>query len=247
LSANLFLADPGSLDGLEPGAVVEVGGAEGHHAVSVVRLALGESVYVGDGDGTRALAEVVGVERSLLRARVVSVETEPAAAAAYTLVQALAKGDRDEQAIEAATELGVDRIVPWQAARSVVQWRAERAERGRRKWESVVVAASKQSRRFRVPQVSELARSRDVEGLLAGAALGIVLHEEARMPLARLELPADGDIVVVVGPEGGISPAELTAFETAGAVAVRLGREVLRSGSAGPAALAALNTLSRWR
>lgn len=247
MSANLFLADPGSLDGLEPGAVVEVGGAEGHHAVSVVRLALGESVYVGDGAGTRALAEVVGVERSLLRARVVSVETEPAAAAAYTLVQALAKGDRDEQAIEAATELGVDRIVPWQAARSVVQWRAERAERGRRKWESVVVAASKQSRRFRVPQVSGLARSRDVEGLLAGAALGVVLHEEARMPLARLELPAAGDIVVVVGPEGGISPAELTAFEAAGAVAVRLGREVLRSGSAGPAALAALNTLSRWR
>lgn len=247
MSANLFLADPGSLDGLEPGAVVEVGGAEGHHAVSVVRLALGESVYVGDGDGTRALAEVVGVERSLLRARVVSVETEPAAAAAYTLVQALAKGDRDEQAIEAATELGVDAVVPWQSARSVVQWRADKVARGQARWAAVVTAATKQSRRFHVPQVRSMARTADVVTLLAGAGLGIVLHEEARRPLANVELPSAGEIVLVVGPEGGIAEAELDAFVAAGAVAVRLGPEVLRTSTAGPAALAVLNGMSRWR
>jgi 16S rRNA (uracil1498-N3)-methyltransferase len=165
----------------------------------------------------------------------------------FVLVQALAKGERDDQAVEAATEYGVDEVVPWQAARSIVQWRGERGERARRKWESAVVSASKQSRRARVPVVGELATTKSLVARVAGSAAAYVLHEEATESLARQPLPDRGDVVVVVGPEGGITPDEIAALEAAGARTVRLGDTVLRSSSAGPAALAVLSAASRWR
>ena len=165
----------------------------------------------------------------------------------FVLIQALAKGDRDEQAIGAATELGVDEVVPWQAARSIVIWRGERAVRSLRKWESVVVAAAKQSRRTRIPVVSKPADLAAVIARIEAAALALVLHEEAQQPLAGLTLPAVGDVVVIVGPEGGVAPDELAAFVAAGAVAVRLGPTVLRASSAGPAALAVMSATGRWR
>src|ERR1019366_10789420 len=153
----------------------------------------------------------------------------------FVLIQALAKGDRDEQAVEAATELGRDEVVPWQAARSIVIWRGERAVRSLRKWESVVRVATKQSRRVRVPLVSEPANHAAVIRRMEQAALALVLHEEAHQPLAAMDLPQSGDVVLIVGPEGGVAPEELSAFVAAGAVAVRLGSNVLRSSSAGPA------------
>jgi 16S rRNA (uracil1498-N3)-methyltransferase len=247
VTAPLFLVAPGSLAGAMAGTTVSIGGSEGHHAVSVHRLRIGEEVLVGDGAGVRVSAEVVGVERHTLLTRVIEVQVRPPADPRFVLVQALAKGDRDEQAIEAATELGVDAVVPWQASRSVVQWRADKVARGQARWESIVVAAAKQSRRFQVPQVRPLARTADVVRLLGDAALGIVLHEEAQAPLASVELPPTGEIVLVVGPEGGIAQTELDAFAAVGGVAVRLGPEVLRTSTAGPAALAVLNGMSRWR
>jgi len=149
--------------------------------------------------------------------------------------------------IEAATELGVDEIAPWQAGRSIVVWRGERAVRSLRKWESVVLAATKQSRRTRVPLVSGLANQASVIARIEAAALALVLHEDAQQPLAGLELPRSGDVTVIVGPEGGVAPDELSAFCAAGAVAVRLGPNVLRSSSAGPAALAVISAAGRWR
>lgn len=247
MTAPLFLVAPGSLAGASAGASVLLDGAEGHHAVSVHRLRLGETVLVSDGTGVGASVEVVGIDRHTLLTRVIEVEVSPLPQPRFVLVQALAKGDRDEQAIEAATELGVDAVVPWQAARSVVQWRAEKVSRGQARWEAVVVAATKQSRRFRIPEVRPLARTTEVCELLATATLGVVLHETADRPLSTLPLPDDGEIVLVVGPEGGVADAELAHFRAAGAVAVRLGREVLRTSSAGPAALAVLNGRSRWR
>jgi 16S rRNA (uracil1498-N3)-methyltransferase len=163
------------------------------------------------------------------------------------LVQALAKGDRDEQAIEAATELGVDEVVPWQAGRSIVVWRGERAAKAHRKWGSVVLAAAKQSRRATVPVVAPVAHRRGVTELVRQASLALVLHEDASTALATVALPPDGDVLLVVGPEGGIAPDELEAFTGAGARAVRLGDTVLRSSSAGPAALAVLSAAGRWR
>jgi len=222
-------------------------GSEGRHAATVKRIGVGEQVLLADGGGHRAETIVEGVGPGELHLRVKAIALEPQPDSRFVLVQALAKGDRDEQAIEAATELGVDEVVPWQAARSVVIWRGERSARSLRKWESIVLAAAKQSRRTRVPVVSVPANQQAVIQRISEAALALVLHEDAERALAGLELPSSGDVVLIVGPEGGISADELSAFVAAGAVMVRLGSNVLRSSSAGPAALAVMSAASRWR
>ena len=230
-----------------PGDEVEVTGPEGRHAVGVVRIRAGETVLLG-GAGRRAEAMVTHTARDAFTARLVGVTDEPEPVPRFVLVQALAKGGRDEQAVETATELGVDEVVPWQSARGVAVWRgADREARGRERWEAVAAAATKQSRRARVPVVAEPAGTRTVADRLAGADLGLVLHEDATSALAGVRLPDAGEVVLVVGPEGGISSPELESFAAAGAQPVRLGGEVLRSSSAGPAALAVLSAMRRWR
>ena len=246
MTAPLFLVPPGSLAEVSSGQIVTVEGAEARHAVSVLRLRAGEPLYLGDGAGVRVLGEVVSADPRALEVRVTDLASAPAYGHEFVLVQALAKGDRDEQAIEMATELGVDVVIPWQAERSVSQWRSDKAARGRAKWEAVVTAATKQSRRWTTPLVRPLATTEEVCRVLASADLGLVLHEESTERLAAEALPELGRIVVVVGPEGGISAAELLRLRDAGGVAVRLGPEVLRTSSAGPAALAVLASRLRW-
>ena len=247
MTAPLFFVSADRLAGAASGSTIVLDGSEGRHAATVKRIRVGEQVLLADGVGHRAEAIVEGVGPGELHLRVQAIMLQPQPNSRFVLVQALAKGDRDEQAIEAATELGVDEVVPWQAARSVVIWRGERAARSLRKWESIVLAAAKQSRRTRVPLVSEPANHQAVIQRIEQASLALVLHEDAERVLAGLELPPSGDVVLIVGPEGGISPDELSAFETAGAVAVRLGHNVLRSSSAGPAALAVMSAAGRWR
>jgi 16S rRNA (uracil1498-N3)-methyltransferase len=247
VTAPLFFLDHGSLADAAAGSIVVLAGAEGRHAATVRRIGAGESVLLADGSGRRATAVVQRVDRAELQLVVESVEQVPAPQPRFVLVQALAKGDRDEQAIEAATELGVDEVVPWQAGRSIVVWRGERAAKAHRKWGSVVLAAAKQSRRATVPVVAPVAHRRGVTELVRQASLALVLHEDASTALATVALPPDGDVLLVVGPEGGIAPDELEAFTAAGARAVRLGDTVLRSSSAGPAALAVLSAAGRWR
>lgn len=247
MTHQLFLGDAAGLAAVTPGATVVLDGDEGRHAAAVVRVRVGERYFVADGLGRRVLAEAEQVDKTSVRGRVLDVVDEPEPAVRFVLVQALAKGDRDEQAIEAATELGVDEVVPWQAERSIVIWRGERAAKAHRKWQSVVLAAAKQSRRPTVPTVAPAADRRAVVDLVGRASLALVLHEDAGTALASVPLPADGDVLLVVGPEGGISPAELDAFVAAGALSVRLGDTVLRSSSAGPAALAVLSAAGRWR
>jgi 16S rRNA (uracil1498-N3)-methyltransferase len=247
VTAPLFLASADQLAGATAGSEIILDGPEGHHGATVKRIGVGEPVLVIDGVGHRAVAVVESIGAGTLRLRLQAITLERQPDPRLVLVQALAKGDRAEQAIEAATELGVDVVVPWQAARSIVIWRGERAVRSLRKWESVVLAATKQSRRTRVPQVSGLAGHAAVIARIESAALALVLHEDAQRPLVSLGLPGSGDVVVIVGPEGGVAPHELSAFCAAGAVAVRLGTNVLRSSSAGPAALAALSAAGRWR
>jgi 16S rRNA (uracil1498-N3)-methyltransferase len=243
----LFLVDPAAVAGATVGTRVVLDGPEGRHAATVRRIAAGEQVLLADGAGLRLTCDVLAAGRAELDLSVVEVGHEPEGRPRFVLVQALAKGDRDDQAIESATELGVDEVVPWQASRSIVQWRGERADRARRKWESTVVAAAKQSRRARVPVVAELATTKTLVTRIGGAAAAYVLHEDATRSLAAQALPDAGDVLVVVGPEGGITPEEVAAFEAAGAVTVRLGATVLRSSSAGPAALAVLSAAVRWR
>ena len=246
MTAPLFFVAADRLAGAGPGSVVVLDGAEGRHGATVMRIGVGEHVLLADGVDHRAEAVVESVGPGELHLRVQTMIQQPQPDSRFVLIQALAKGDRDEQAIEAATELGVDEIIPWQAQRSVVIWRGERAARSLRKWESIVLAASKQSRRTRIPVVSEPANHRDVIQRIEQAPLALVLHEEAGLALAGLVLPPSGDVVLIVGPEGGISPAELTDFVSAGAVAARLGPHVLRSSSAGPAALAVMSAAGRW-
>ena len=247
MTAPLFFVSADQLAGITAGSEVILDGSEGRHGATVKRIGVGEQVLLTDGAGHRAEAVVESVGAGTLRLRLRAITQERQPGSRFVLIQALAKGDRDEQAIEAATELGVDEVVPWQAARSIVIWRGERAVRSLRKWESIVFAATKQSRRTRVPLVSEPADQAAVVARIEAAALALVLHEDAQQPLAGFELPPSGDVVIIVGPEGGVAPDELSAFLAAGAVSVRLGPNVLRSSSAGPAALAVLSAAGRWR
>jgi 16S rRNA (uracil1498-N3)-methyltransferase len=239
--APLFLVDR-----LDDGDEILVTGDEGRHAVDVLRLTPGEHVRVGNGSGTVADGEVVSAGPQGLRVAVRDRFEIAPQSPEFVLVQALPKGDRGPLAVDLATELGVDRIVPWMASRCVTRWREDRVDRGLAKWRSAARAASKQSRRPSVPEVTDPMSTRQVCGLLADADLALVLHEQARRPLTDLSIPLEGTVVVVVGPEGGLTDGEVVAFRAAGASAVRLGPEVLRTSTAGAAAFAALATRTRW-
>ncbi|GAB2972684.1 16S rRNA (uracil(1498)-N(3))-methyltransferase [Frigoribacterium salinisoli] len=242
--AHAYLVD--DLAATEPGATVVVTGQEARHAVTVSRVRLGEALRVGDGRGLVVDGEVVEAAPDRLVLRVDRVRTEPVPARRLVLVQALAKGDRDELAVQAATELGVDEVVPWAAARSVSRWQGPKVEKGLARWRTIVREATKQAVRAHVPTVSSVAGVRDLAARASGS-LVLVLEPTAERALSSVELGATGDVVVVVGPEGGIAPHELDALREAGAVPVRLGDSVLRTSTAGPAALAVLAVgLGRW-
>ncbi|HEY2833273.1 MAG TPA: 16S rRNA (uracil(1498)-N(3))-methyltransferase, partial [Sporichthyaceae bacterium] len=241
VSAPLFLVQPGSL---RAAGTVEVGGAEGRHAVKVRRLRVGEAVDLADGDGVVGRGVVGAATGDVLTVEVRDVERLPEPVPRLVVAQALPKGDRGELAVELMTELGVDAIVPWAASRCVTVWSGERGEKARGRWAVHAREAAKQSRRPRVPAIESLATTK---ALAARDAAILVLHEEATAPISAVELPATGEVLVVVGPEGGISAEELTAFQEAGARSCRLGPEVLRTSTAGPAALAVLSLrFGRW-
>ncbi|MEV4757947.1 16S rRNA (uracil(1498)-N(3))-methyltransferase [Micromonospora sp. NPDC049559] len=226
-----------------------LGGPEGHHAATVQRLRAGEELLLADGRGGTARAVVTAVGRGSLELEINSVGYVDPPDPRLVVVQGIAKGDRGELAVQAMTEAGVDEIVPWGAARSVAQWRGERGARARDRWVATAREAAKQARR---PWLPVVAGSPDestgrVAARLGAATAAFVLHEEAEQRLATVDLPGSGEVVLVVGPEGGIAPAELEAFAAAGAVPVRLGPAVLRTSTAGVAALAVLSArLGRW-
>ncbi|RVU19203.1 16S rRNA (uracil(1498)-N(3))-methyltransferase [Streptomyces antnestii] len=233
-----------------PGAFV-LDGPEGRHAVSVKRLRAGEDVVLTDGLGrwTEAVVEAAeGKDRLVVTAG--PLQEEPLQAPRITVVQALPKGDRGELAVETMTETGVDAIVPWQAARCITQWKGDRGAKALGKWRATAREAGKQSRRVRFPDVADAATTKQVAALLADADFAAVLHEDrdcASGALATAPLPTAGDIVLVVGPEGGVSPDELAVFAEAGAHPYRLGRSVLRTSTAGTAATALLlGRTGRW-
>ncbi|WP_131097702.1 16S rRNA (uracil(1498)-N(3))-methyltransferase [Streptomonospora litoralis] len=262
MTAPVFLSEPGELDG----TTAVLTGAEGRHAAAVRRMAVGETVHLVDGAGTRARCRVVEVGKERVVCAVEERGTDPQPSPPLTVVQALPKGDRGELAVEVMTEAGVDRIVPWAAERCITRWKPERAAKSLGKWRSTAREAAKQSRRSRIPEVADLAGIGDVCARIASARVGIVLHEEADSRLSQLPLPvgsaaAAGDppraedapaavpdgIVVVVGPEGGFAESELRALDAAGAVRALLGSTVLRTSTAGVAALAVLQArCGRW-
>ncbi|KAA1417753.1 16S rRNA (uracil(1498)-N(3))-methyltransferase [Nocardioides humilatus] len=236
-----------TLAGVAEGHTVTVDGDEAHHAVVVRRLRVGEAVMLADGVGLVATGEVSATTKRSFDVRVTTVESFPAPTPAITIVQALPKGERGELAVEVLTEIGAARIVPWAAARSVAVWKGERAAKSHAKWQSTAREAAKQSRRSWHPEVPTLATTADVAALVQQADLAVVLHEDATEPLGAIAVPDLGEIVVVVGPEGGLTDDEVALLVGAGAVACRLGSEVLRTSTAGVAAVAALLArTSRW-
>jgi len=233
------------VDSLPTGDSYTLDGPEGHHAANVQRLRAGERLLLGDGRGNVVEAEVRAAGKGTLELGLGSRTSEPAPSPRLVVVQGIAKGDRGELAVQAMTEVGVDEIVPWSAARSVVQWKAERGDKSRQRWVDTAREAAKQARRAWLPEVSAAATTAQVARRLGAAAF--VLHEEAAARLATVDLPETGDVVLVVGPEGGITDEELAAFTAAGATPVRLGATVLRTSTAGVAALSALSLrLDRW-
>ncbi|MDD9207406.1 16S rRNA (uracil(1498)-N(3))-methyltransferase [Georgenia sp. 10Sc9-8] len=264
MTAAVFHAGPGGLDAVAPGATVTLTGDEARHAATVRRLRSGEAVELVDGAGRRVAGTVQRAAKDELVVAVAEVTDEHPPTVRLVLVQALAKGGRDEQATETATELGVDAVVPWQSERAVSVWSGPKVRRGRERWSAVALAAAKQSRRAFVPAVAEPVGTRALaarcaEVVTAGGAV-VVLHEAATTPLHEAALPAPGtlvlagehaatapEVLVVVGPEGGIAPGELDVLASAGAQVARLGPHVLRTSTAGPVAVALLaQRLGRW-
>ncbi|MGI5236742.1 16S rRNA (uracil(1498)-N(3))-methyltransferase [Dactylosporangium sp. CA-139066] len=232
MSLPLFL-----VDALPPADRFTLDGPEGHHAANVQRLSVGEALLLGDGRGAQARAVVLAARKGALDLAVEAPTFTPAADPSITVVQGIAKGERAELAVQLLTEVGADRIVPWPAARSIPRWKdAKPLER----WRSTAREAAKQSRRAWLPEVTPACPTRQLS--LSGTVL--VLHEEASTPLSAVPLPSTGSITLVVGPEGGVAPEELEALA---GTAVRLGPEVLRTSTAGAAAVAALSVrLARW-
>ena len=194
-----------------------------------------------------ATVTVTATSKSSLSATVDAVAVTDPEMPRVVVVQAIPKGDRGELAVEMLTEVGVDVIVPWAASRSVSVWRGDKQAKALAKWRATAREAAKQSRRTWFPEVADVVATSDVVALLRDADVPVVLHEAASGPLADLPVPGRGEIVIVVGPEGGISDEELAAFATVGAEPVRLGSSVLRTSTAGVAATAALLARTRWR
>lgn len=252
MTAPVFVVAPGSLDGLMPGGSWTLTGDEARHAASVQRLRAGEEIEVVDGAGVRLRGAVApGADARAVGIMVAEVVRENPPATRLVLVQALAKGGRDEMAVEAATELGVDEVRPWQSERSVVQWRGEKVAKGEQRWRSLVHAASKVARRARLPEIAPFVRGdalvRVVADAVSRGADVLLLHEVASEPLVSLPPSTAPEILVVIGPEGGLSDREIEALVAAGGRPVLLGQNVLRASTAGPAALAVLSARTgRW-
>ena len=242
----MFLAGPAELE-RDP---IVLAGAEGRHAATVRRLAPGERADVTDGRGQVAECVVAAARPGGLELAVQARRSQPPPQPRLVVAQALLKGDRSELAVEIMTEVGVDEVVPWAAERCVVRWRPGPDDRGGRaleRWRATAVQAAKQSRRAWFPEVSQLADTAALARRAAAAQLAVLLDPAASQPLAGLALPSAGEIMLIVGPEGGITEAEARALAAAGAASARLGPSVLRGSSAGAVAAAlVLSRSARW-
>jgi 16S rRNA (uracil1498-N3)-methyltransferase len=239
----VFLADPADLER----DAITLAGAEGRHATTVRRLSAGERADVTSGAGAVAECVVTAVRPGVVELAVLGRRSEPRGEPRVVVVQAIPKGDRAELAVETMTEVGVDAVVAWQAERCVARWRGDRADKALARWRATAREAAKQSRRAWIPEVTGPETMPAIAARIAAAAQAILLDPDAPTALARLRPPDHGEIVVIVGPEGGVSPAEAASATRAGAVPARLGPTVLRSSSAGAVAAAlVLAGSGRW-
>lgn len=234
---------------LPPGDEAVLDGPEGRHAATVRRLRAGEELVLSDGTGAQVRCVVAEAFKDSLRLRVVERWVVPEPSVRVVVAQALVKGDRGELAVELATEAGVDGVVPWRASRCVTKWEdGPRGAKALERWRSTAREAAKQARRARVPSVAEPVSTSGLARLASSSAVTLVLHESASAGIGSVQLPASGDVLLVVGPEGGITDEELSTLTGVGAHVVRLGPTVLRASTAAAVALGALGVLTdRWR
>lgn len=224
------------------GATYEFDSDDAFHAIKVLRIAAGEIFNLSDGAGAWSRVSVNNVNKKSMTVTVLESGFEEALAEQFTIVQAIPKGDRIKESIEMSTEGGVDRIVMWKAARSI-----GRADEKLEKLQLTAREASKQSRRFRIPQVSGVATTDQVVDEIAKAELALVFHESATSTISRAVTADAKKVLIIIGPEGGLTDDEVETFAAAGAKVVLMGRPILRSAHAGLAAMAAVNTaLSVW-
>lgn len=244
MTEPLFLAP---LDEAAVGGEVVVTGDEGHHAVVVRRIRVGERVLVADGRGRAIAGPVVEAAKSRgLRVAVAEILEQPAPRPRITAVQALPKGDRGERAVEIMTEAGIAAVVPWRASRCVTTWDAgPRGDKQLGRWRSTAREAAKQSRRFTVPEVPGPESTAQICERIRAAGLALVLHETATRPLAAQAIDPGADVLMIIGPEGGIAPDELDAFVAAGGTPVLINDAVLRTSTAGIVALAQIQALAQ--
>ena len=241
----LFFAAIGSDSAV--GTSFTLGGPEAKHAISVRRMTIGESISVSDGSGVKMRGKVTKVKKETLEISIESIEELFAPKSQLVLIQALAKGDRDELAIQACTELGLFGVIPWQADRSISIWKAEKKQKGQARWQSIVTEAAKQSLRAFIPRVEQVLDSQELISALEVFDQVLILEPEADKSITEINPPAEGKVAIVVGPEGGISEQELESFRKSGFSSVRLGRGVLRTSTAGMAAVSYLQAkLGDW-
>lgn len=232
---------------VEVDSLVSVSGAEAKHAISVRRMRVGEAIQLTDAKGLRVRGTVDSISGNSLTVRVAKIETEPEPKLKITIVQALAKGDRDELAVQAATELGATQVIPWESERSISKWIGLKESKGVERWQTIATEAAKQSLRAIHPVVSHPLKSVELAKSFADFHLAIILDPTAATGLGQVAIPVAGRVALVVGPEGGISESELSTFEQAGAIRVNLGESILRTSTAGMAAIAAILALTgRW-
>lgn len=240
------------MDALPSAPRITLAGDEARHAAAVRRIRVGERLVVSDGAGSAArcaVATVLPGRDAVLELDVEDRWTEPAPALRVVVAQALAKGDRGELAVELATEAGADEIVPWRAERSIAQWDAGiRTVRGLARWRATARAAAKQSRRLRLPTIDDPIDTARLAERARRSTMTLVLDGDGEYAISEIDLPLSGELIVVVGPEGGITRSELDTLVAAGAKTTRLGPFVLRTSTAGAVALAAIGALTeRWK
>lgn len=244
MAAPVFLVDPAQLVGRSR---LLLDGREGRHAATVRRIRSGERVDVSDGAGRLAECVVRTLAKDRLELDIVEVHAVPRPQPRLVVVQAIPKGSRGELAVELMTEAGVDAIVPWSAARCIARWRADRGAKALSRWRSTARETAKQSRLAWLPEVREPASTDDVVALLRSVAAAFVLYDLSSAPLSGQRMPHTGEIALVIGPEGGITPEEIAAFEAVGATSARLGPTVLRTSTAGVAAASVVSSrTARW-
>lgn len=247
MSAPVFLIDPGCAATAQPGGILELDGPEGRHATTVQRLRAGEAIELVDGLGRRLIGTITDTTKGSCAVEVHTVIDEPESRPRITAVQAIAKGDRGELAVQMLTEAGIDVIVPWQAENSVAKWDGERGAKHHTKWQSTAREAAKQARRARLPIVESPITTAAVADLIANSGVALILDEEATTKLTSIDFSTAHDVLLVIGPEGGLSADERTLFADSGGDVVRLGGTVLRTSTAGVAALGVVMArVGRW-